>query len=430
MNTPIHEFLEKYTNTSALRLHMPGHNGEIPHDITEIEGADSLFDTKPDSSGIIAKSERNAAELFSSDRTCYSCAGSTLGIQAALALLKAKGCKTIAASRYSHKSLISAAALLRLNIKWLYPEEYLRADVDFSKEALEGADAIFMTNIDYLGGTCRIPKTELPVVVDNAHGAYLKFVDKNKFGDKYLHPTEFGIPLIAVDSAHKTLPVLTGGAYLHFTGGTDHSRAKEMMAMFGSSSPSYLILESLDKCNKLLSDRPDLVNHACESVAQLKKQLASYEIPILESDPLRVVVKAWEYGYNGFNYSDKLRANGVECEMSDRNHVVLLFSAATTHKDCERALTAMTLIQKKKPIFEAKYPVVKLKAALPLYDAMFMPQKKVPLAKAVGYVCGEIKAPCPPCIPVVMPGEIISDEAAEALRLYNVKEISVITKVR
>ena len=430
MTTPICDFLEKYTNTAALRLHMPGHNGENPHDITEIEGADSLFDTTPESSGIIAKSERNATELFGTDRTCYSCGGSTLSIQAALAMLKAQGCRTIAASRYSHKSLISAAALLRMNIKWLYPEEYLRADVDLSPEALEGADCLFITNIDYLGGTCRIPNTKLPVVIDNAHGAYLKFVDKERFGNKYLHPTEFGIPAMVAESAHKTLPVLTGGAYLHFTGGADHTRAKEMMAMFGSSSPSYLILESLDKCNKLLDERKEIVNHACEAVAQLKTKLESFEIPILESDPLRVVVKAWEYGYNGFNYSDKLRANGVECELADRNHVVLLFSATSTLKDCERALTAMTLIQKKKPIFKAQYPVVKPKAALPLFDAMFMPQKKVPLAKAVGYVCGGIKAPCPPCIPVVMPGEIISDEAAEALRLYNVKEVSVITKVR
>ncbi len=430
MTTPIHDFLEKYSKTAPLRLHMPGHNGEVPHDITEIEGADSLFDATETSKGIIAKSEKNAAEVFGTDRTCYSCGGSTLAIQAALGILKAQGCKTIAASRYSHKSLITAATLLRLNIKWLYPEEYLHADVDFGGDALNGADAVFTTNVDYLGGTCRIPDTKLPVVVDNAHGAYLKFVNKEKFGRKYLHPTEFGIPVISAESAHKTLPVLTGGAYLHFAGGTDFSRAKEMMAMFGSSSPSYLIMESLDNCNKLLYNHPDLVNHACAAVAQLKEQLAAFEIPILESDPLRVVVKAWEYGYNGFNYSDKLRANGVECELADRNHVVLLFSAATTVKDCQRALTAMTLIPKKKPIFKAQYPVVKPKAALPIYDAVFMPQKKVPLAKAVGFVCGEIKAPCPPCIPVVMPGEIIDDSTAESLRLYNVKEISVITKVR
>lgn len=429
MNTPIADFLEKYTTSGALRLHMPGHNGANPHDITEIEGADSLYETDRTKS-IIGESEKNAAELFGADRTCYSCGGSTLAIQTALALLKAQGCKTIAASRYSHKSLISAASLLHMNIKWLYPEEYLCADVDYSGDALEGADAVFMTNIDYLGGKCRIPQTNLPIICDNAHGAYLRFVDKEKFGNNYLHPSEFGIPVISAESAHKTLPVLTGGAYLHFYGGTDYTRAKELMATFGSSSPSYLMLESLDKFNEFITKRPDIVNHACESVQYLKNKLMDYDIPIKESDPLRVVVKAYEYGYNGFNYADKLRQNGVECEYSDRNYTVLLFSAATTHKDCQRALTAMSLIPKKKSIPMAKYPTLTPKAALPACDALFMPQKRVPLAKAVGFVCGGIFTPCPPCIPPVMPGEIISDEAAEVLRLYNVKEVSVITKVR
>ena len=427
MNTPISDFLEKYTTSGALRLHMPGHNGAIAYDITEIDGADCLYETDRTKS-IIGESERNASVVFGTDRTCYSCGGSTLSIQTALAILKAQGCKTIAASRYSHRSLVSAAALLHMNVKWLYPEEYLSADVDYTAEALAGADALFMTNIDYLGGASRIPQTELPVVCDNAHGAYLKFVDKSQFGEKYLHPTEFGIPVISAESAHKTLPVMTGGSYLHFIGGTD--RAKELMATFGSSSPSYLVMESLDKFNKYITDRPDSVNHACESVRYLKNKLADYEIPIRETDPLRVVVKAYEYGYNGFNFADKLRQNGVECEMSDRNHTVLLFSATSTHRDCQRALTAMTLIPKKKPIMKAEYPVLKPKAALPLSDAMFMPQKKVPLAKAIGFVCGNIIAPCPPGVPLVMPGEIISDEAAEALRLYNVKEVSVITQVR
>ena len=429
MNTPICDFLEKYTTSGALRLHMPGHKGAISHDITEIDGADCLYETDR-TKGIIGESEKNAAKLFGTDRTCYSCGGSTLAIQSALAILRAQGCKTIAASRYSHRSLISAAALLHMNVKWLYPEEYLSADVDYSEEALKGADALFMTNIDYLGGVSRVPETKLPVVCDNAHGAYLRFIDRNQFGDKYLHPTKFGIPVISAESAHKTLPVMTGGAYLHFIGGADFTRAKEFMAAFGSSSPSYLVMESLDNFNKFISDRPDAVTHACESVRYLKNKLAEYDIPIKESDPLRVVVKAYEYGYNGFNYADKLRQNGVECEMSDRNHAVLLFSAATTHRDCQRALTAMTLIPKKKPIFKAEYPVLKPKAALPAYDAVFMPQKKVPLAKAIGFVCGSIIAPCPPGVPLVMPGEIISDEAAEALRLYNVKEVSVITQVR
>ena len=187
MNTQIADFLEDYEKKGMLRLHMPGHNGEAPHDITEIAGADSLYETDS-SRGIIAHSEAIAAKLFGAERTCYSAGGSTLAIQAALAILRAQGCKTIAAGRCSHRSLVSSAALLGLEVKWLYPKEYPSADVDCSKEALSGADALFLTNIDYYGGTCRASDPGIPVVVDNAHGSYLKFVSKAGFGSEYLHP--------------------------------------------------------------------------------------------------------------------------------------------------------------------------------------------------------------------------------------------------
>ena len=98
MNTPICDFLESYSSQRRLRLHMPGHKGENPHDITEIFGGDSLYDSD-DTWGIIAQSESMAARIFGAQKTCYSCGGSTLAIQTALALLKARGCKTIAASR-------------------------------------------------------------------------------------------------------------------------------------------------------------------------------------------------------------------------------------------------------------------------------------------------------------------------------------------
>ena len=94
MNTPIADFLEDYEKKGMLRLHMPGHNGEAPHDITEIAGADSLYETDS-SRGIIAHSEAIAAKLFGAERTCYSAGGSPLAIQAALAILRAQGCKTI-----------------------------------------------------------------------------------------------------------------------------------------------------------------------------------------------------------------------------------------------------------------------------------------------------------------------------------------------
>ncbi len=427
MKTPICDFLEKYSAENRLRLHMPGHNGEFPHDITEIHGADSLYESDS-SGGIINISEAYAASIFGAAKTCYSTCGSTLAIQTALALLKSRGCKTIAAPRFAHRSLVSAAALLHLNIKWLYPDEFLSVNVKYDEKALEGADALFITNIDYYGGTWKHINPKIPVIVDNAHGAYLRFVDKHIFGTEYLHPLEMGFPLMSAESAHKTLPVLTGGAYLHFTSGVDFSRAKEMMAMFGTSSPSYQILESLDRFNGMIADNIQLVNHACEAVAELKEHLSQYGIPTRKSDHLRITINARECGYTGFEYAKQLRIAGIECEWADDTYIVLLFSAATTIEDIQRAEMGIMFIPMKTPLPPVQRPVVKPTADIPVYDAVFRRRKIIPLEQAGGSVCAEISAPCPPGIPLIMPGEIIGHNEMSMLKSYGVKTVQVVAE--
>lgn len=430
MKTPICDFLADYTKSGRLRLHMPGHNGELPHDITEIYGADSLYESDK-SGGIICCSENLASVNFKAGKTLYSCGGSTLAIQTALAVLKSQGCKTVAASRYSHKSLVSAAALLGLNIKWLYPAEYLSADMAVDAAALEGADALFITNIDYYGGTFKgwdkIPEN-MPIVCDNAHGAYLAFMDNAQFGREYVHPMQRGRAVISAESAHKTLPVMTGGAYLHFSRGMDTSRAKELMGMFGSSSPSYLILESLDRFNNTISTDPELVNRACASVALTKSNLRKAGVPIRESDPLRIVIDAKEWGYTGYDYAAELRSNGAECEMADENYVVLLFSAATTVQEAQRAELSVKFVKQRPRLDKKVYPVVRTKQQLPLAEALFCSHKTVAVESSVGEICGGIIAPCPPCVPLVMPGEEITVEAAAALKMYGVTQVTVTAK--
>ncbi len=427
MNTPICDFLEKYTAENKLRLHTPGHKGEFPHDITEICGADSLYESKDNE--IIGESEINARSVFGSLKTCYSCGGSTLAIQAGLAVLKSQGVKTIAASRCSHRSLAMAASLLQIKVKWLYPPEFLSANVTYDAEAIRDADALFITNVDYYGGTWRFVNPKIPVLIDNAQASYLRFVDKRMFGVEYVHPLELGFPLICADSAHKTLPVLTGGAYLHFSQGTDPSRAKEMMALFGSSSPSYLILESLDRFNGMIAKNTQLVNNACGAVAEMKERLIQSGVPIQKSDPLRVTVNAYEYGMTGIEYAQILRDSGIECELADRNKAVLLFSAATTLEDCERAEMAMLFVPSRGAAAPAKLPVIKATANMPMWEAMYKPFRTVPLKSSCGEVCARFIAPCPPGIPLVMPGEIIDHNVIDALWAHGIQNVPVISKV-
>ena len=298
--------------------------------------------------------------------------------------------------------------------------------MDCSKEALSGADALFLTNIDYYGGTCRASDPGIPVVVDNAHGSYLKFVSKAGFGREYLHPMEFGFPVISAESAHKTLPALTGAAYLHFSKGADYSRAKEMTALFGSTSPSYLVMESLDKVNgRLLSD-PDSVNRACASVAGLKQRLTALGFTLKRSDPLRITINARAWGWSGTEFAAFLRAHGAECEMADENYVVLLFSAITSPDDCLRAEVSLELIPRRtaKPL--AEYPVIRPKQETSIREAVFAKQHSVSVDEANGKVCGGIQVSCPPGIPIVIPGERIDSEAVEALKLYGVKSVEIL----
>ena len=271
MNTPICDFVKEYANGGKVRMHMPGHKGAAllgtePMDITEIEGADVLYDPH----GIIRESEENASRLFGTARTVYSTEGSSLAIRAMLYLAmqakKGSGRTLVCATRNAHKAFVSAAALLDLDVCFMYSkknESIVSCDIDADEveEYILGCKstpaAVYLTSPDYLGNRLDVKgiaevchRHGILLIVDNAHGAYLHFLENSE------HPIDLGAD-ICCDSAHKTLPVLTGGAYLHISKTAPRvlcERADSAMALFASTSPSYLILQSLDMANKYISD--------------------------------------------------------------------------------------------------------------------------------------------------------------------------------
>ena len=210
MDTPICDFVRGYARSGALRLHMPGHKGEGPLgmealDITEIPGADSLYEAD----GVIAQSEKNASALFGAP-TLYSTEGSSLCIRAMLALVQrhaaAQGRRPmIAAGRNAHKTFLSAAALLDLPVNWLTPEgaqSYLSCalsagELEAQLAAMdEPPAAVYLTSPDYLGNTVDVAALSAVchrhgalLLVDNAHGAYLRFLPQSR------HPIDLGADL-------------------------------------------------------------------------------------------------------------------------------------------------------------------------------------------------------------------------------------------
>lgn len=424
MKTPIHDFLVSYAKENPVRCHMPG-GKEQPFDITEIEGADSLFESQ----GIIRQSEENAAELFGAGKTLFSCGGSTLAIQTMLASAKTlyPDKNRVAASRYCHKSLVTACVLLGLELDWIKADNFLSCEIspDNVLNALrEDTLCVFVQSIDYYGGECDIKAVSevcrekgVLLLVDNAHGAYRVFTDN--------HPLKQGADMTA-DSAHKTLPCITGGAYLHISKTAPKGlseRAKELMSLFGSSSPSYLMLNSLDLCNKFIAEQRERAQKVFKEAKKLKEKLEETGFTLGKSDLMKITVNACEYGYDGFEFSRLLRKRGVSAEYADRCYTVLLFSAGQSTEDFERVFKAASGIPKRNKL-DYKEPTFELPPkAMTVREAVLGATEEVKTQNACGRVCGGVLCPCPPCVPVIMPGEVLTSEILQVLEWYGTDSV-------
>lgn len=438
MNTPVADFVQRYAKAGTARLHMPGHKGRCflgcePWDITEIHGADALYEAE----GILAESEQNAAALFGSQRTCYSTEGSSQCIRAMLYLaVAASGSHTVVAARNVHRAFVSAAALLDLEIRWLWPEESRSlcgcpispAQLEETLHSLpEPPAAVYLTSPDYLGGMAEIPALAQVchqhgtlLLVDNAHGAYLRFLQPS------LHPLDLGADLCC-DSAHKTLPVLTGGAYLHLSPTAPAQLAplaKSALGLFGSTSPSYLTLASLDLCNRYLAEGyPQRLAEAVKRLAELRERLTAAGWRMEPSDPLRVTVAA-PRGVTGQELAGQLRRQGAECEYADRDFLVLMATPENTPEELAQAAAALG--QCPGEANPPQLPLARGERACSIRQAAFAPRETVDAAHSLGRVCGLPTVGCPPAIPIAVSGERITPEALALFAYYGIEQVEVL----
>ena len=440
MKTPIKDFIDGYISKNAARMHMPAHKGKIDfgeYDITEISGADSLYEA----SGIIAESERIASELFGTD-TYYSTEGSSLAIRAMLYLAvlntgKPASAVKVLAGRNAHKVFISAAALIGFDVEWLASSArgYLSCKItpDELDEYIAGMnerpDALYLTSPDYLGNMLDIKgiskvckKWGVLLLVDNAHGAYLKFLPES------LHPSDLGADIVC-DSAHKTLPVLTGGAYLHVGSGIKESvksRVKEALILFGSTSPSYLILRSLDVANELVKTQiiPNMQTYICK-IGDLKQKIANLGYEILGDEPMKITIKSKLFGYSGCELAKHLEACGVYPEFADADYLVLMPSQSN-EADLDRVYSALASVTRRAEITSAPPHLGLPKRALSPRDALFTDSEELPLEKSLGRVLSSVNIGCPPAVPIVVCGEVIDEGAIEAFTYYGISSVKVI----
>lgn len=442
MSTPICDFVRRYRDSAAVRLHMPGHKGKPllgfePWDITEIDGADELFTAH----GIIAESEAQASTLFGA-HTVYSTGGSTLCIQTMLHLTAlyaaSKGERPrILAARNAHKAFVNAAALLDIDIRWLYPETdsgYVSCPVTAEQVAQALAEqpsitAVYLTSPDYLGNVQDIQgiaevchRADVLLLVDNAHGAYLKFLPRSR------HPMELGAD-ICCDSAHKTLGVLTGGAYLHISHDAPEwltQQAKASMSLFGSSSPSYLILQSLDAANdRMMRFRDDLAD-LLPKAAALKQRLSDHGYMLAGEELLKVTLCPKSFGYTGTEIAGILERHGMYPEFYDPDHVVLMLTPYNDADELNRLEALLCGLPRKVPVAAVPPSAPRPVPVLTPRQAILAESEVLPVAQCLNRVSTAAAISCPPAIPLAVCGERIDRQVMDCFRYYGITHCAVV----
>ncbi len=463
MNTPICDFVQNYVYSDAIRFHMPGHKGQsflarnvwdrgypIDHhlnpealDITEIEGADVLYRA----SGIIAESEANAAKLFGTARTKYSAEGSSLSIRAMLYLTvlyaKSKGRKPlILAGRNAHHAFMTAAALVDFDVEWIYPEKQSNmVSCNITAKQLEKQlismeelpIAVYITSPDYLGNISDIAglaavchKQDVLLLVDNAHGAYLQFLEVSR------HPIALGADLCC-DSAHKSLPVLTGGGYLHIAKTAPELfavQAEKAMSLFASTSPSYLILQSLDMANQYLAEGySERLTEFIKYTEGLKVHLREVGYMLMGEEPLKLTIATKSYGYMGNELAEILKDADIICEFADPDFLVMMLTPEISLTDMQYLERKLCSLPKRSPITDVPPQLSKAERVFSIREALFSDSKEKDIRDCVGQVLASASVACPPAIPIAVCGERIDEAAIQCFEYYGIERCYVVVNI-
>ncbi len=416
MDTPFFNQIQQLAAKDTARFHVPGHKGNsaslafmgeaLFFDVTEVEGACDLSNPE----GSLAQSQHNMAKAYGSGATLYSASGSTSCIQAMLTLFVGMGGRVVMA-RNCHVAAVRAIAFLDADPTWLTPEEGPPTSLQINDALREsGAKAVYITSPDYYGRIADIPaistvckKYNAALLVDNAHGAHLRFMEQN------LHPISLGADATA-DSAHKTLPCLTPAALLHLNDASLAGAARQVLNLYSSTSPSYLVLQSLDiAAGRLLAgDIPFIA--AAKQLADAAKTFSHLLQP--GQDPLKLCLRPAQSGWLAEEINQALLAAGIYPELADKEHIVLMASPSNTKEDYQRLADILHVFTKKEPIKNEIFHFQPINKACSIRKALFAPSETLPVQQAVGRVCASLAVPCPPGMPIVLPGEIISQTAA------------------
>ncbi len=432
--------LRELAESDVYPFHMPGHKRRLqspadPYriDITEIEGFDDLHDPQ----GVILEEEEAAAAIYGADRSYLMVNGSTGGNLAAVFAATHDG-DTVIMGRNCHKSVYHAAELRRLRTVYVYsqltPEGMaMEAGYEGYRQAIDRhpeAAAVIVTSPTYEGMTEPLPEIAayahthgMKVIVDAAHGAHLGF-------DPYFPPSpvDSGADLVIM-SLHKTLPALTQTAVLHCRRSGDdfwQSRVEHYLNCFQTSSPSYVLMDSMSLCLRFLQQGRERFAAYAGRLREFYRQCKTLRRFYVEArpgqDPSKIVIFAGDSGLSGGEISRRLREESrLALEMSSFSYCLAMSSVMDESGalgrlfDGLRRMEEGDLLEKKSAVPMLRQPFAEHEAVLPLWEAAASSQRVLPLAESAGCVAASEVCLYPPGIPVLVAGERIKKEDVELL---------------
>ena len=454
----LYEKLINYGKSDFYGFHMPGHkrNGEImenglPYqiDITEIEGFDDLHHARE----LLKEAQERAARVYHAEETCYLINGSTSGILSGLLGCTHKGGRILAA-RNCHKSVYAAIYMHELDVEYIYPEYDEKTGLNGAIDAdavrrilLEDRtehcgkttiSAIVITSPTYDGVVSDIRRIAdtvhefgIPLIVDEAHGAHFGF-----------HPyfpenaNQQGADVV-IHSLHKTLPSLTQTALIHLNGNLiNRERVRKYVHMLQTSSPSYVLMASMDECIRFLEREQDAFVLYQERLKKLRRELKKLKkLQLVETnayDCSKIVistkntVKGQEVYTGKILYEELLTSYHLQMEMASREYVLAMTSVCDTEEGFRRLKEALFQIDEsleRKEIDNTSMELPRLQRVYTSAEAENLSEEKLNVEILLPKECQErisleYAYVYPPGIPLIVPGERISKKAVELLQLY------------
>ncbi|KAL8265091.1 hypothetical protein R6Q59_023221 [Mikania micrantha] len=452
---PLVSALKASATQKVASFHFPGHNrgqaapssltrliGTQPflHDLPELPELDNLFAPE----GPILDAQKQAAKLFGAKETWFLVGGTTCGIQASVMATCSPG-DTLILPRNSHISAFSSMVLSGVIPKYIFPEYDFDWDIAcgitpsqvenaINELDIEGrkASAVLITSPTYHGICSNLEEISqlchshnIPIIVDEAHGAHLGFHQHLP-----LSALSQGVDL-SVQSTHKVLCSFTQSSMLHMSG-TIINREKicQCLQTLQTTSPSYLLLASLDAARAQISDNHETIFNKPIEIAMEARSLIE-KIPgmrVFNSsnfrlDPLRLTVGVWDLGISGFEADDILYKDyGVVSELTGTRSITFAINLGTHRDDVLRLVSGLKHISQTHSFStlnaerldgETVKSCIQSTSGMRLSprEAFFARKKKESFKECVGKICGELVCPYPPGVPLLIPGEVITEEA-------------------